>query len=795
MTTRTRSLATLSLVLVSSAVAGCGRQGDVPFRIDNARAHIERLTNGGPRPAGSEANAVARAYLVDQLKLFGFDVRQQTVDAVRPEYGRTMRVTNVIAIKPGKVNDGIGLVAHYDSVPTAPGAMDDGIGTAVALESARLLAADAGRHHTLIVLLTDGEEFGLMGAVGAMGDAELRARLKGYINLESTGSTGPPILFESGPGNEAQIRAWAGAAPRPHGASFALEIYKRLPNDTDFTILKAAGIPGLNMAPVGNSHAYHTSRDTADRVASDTLLQMGEDTVATMRALDILDRQGSDRDVRFASVADRAVIVLADWQGRVLTVIALLLGLGAWVRIVRHLASGDAIRFIATLLWGVLALAAAVGAMIGASWLLVAASAVHHPWYASPMRTCALIVAAGALGPWLLTRLAWIVPERVRYAREPATAWVVVLPLWAAIAAFFEWTAPLASPLWVIALAVAGAALAFVSPVKTGWMRAASMLILVVTSLLFLADGLLLFEFMVAVLGRLPIVTPIWVLPLFVAFVGLMIAPPVAASIIGFVEGRRGHGVMGGALLAFFAVSLALAYSADPYTADRPARRSVIYVDDAVSGRAWWEVGGNEPGLDLAHPADQAVHWRAVQPGTRIPASVMVGGASGAFRFRRDGERTAAPAKAVWRVTAAADAPGFVDYEVAVTPERPSLGATIHLPPGVIPVRATPAGVQPTDRWRATYLAIPPEGMTFRARIPVAAQASLAATAIVIGSSGLPGTDGRHLLPWLPQDRTDWVTYAQWVLAPTPAAEVPVEVPRIVPGPPVPGPAAPPAQP
>jgi hypothetical protein len=793
MTTRARSLATLALVLVSSALAGCARQGDVPFRIDNARAHIERLTDGGPRPTGSEANAAARAYVVDQLKLFGFDVRTQTVDAVRPEYGRTMRVTNVIAMKPGRVHEALGLVAHYDSVPTAPGAMDDGIGTAVALESARILAADRGRHHTLIVLLTDGEEFGLMGAVGAMGDAELRARLKGYVNLESTGSTGPPILFESGPGNEPQIRAWAAAAPRPRGSSYALEIYKRLPNDTDFTVLKAAGIPGLNMAPVGNSHAYHTSRDTADRVSSETLLQMGENAVATMRALDVIDRQAGDRDVRFASVADRTVIVLADWQGRVLAVIAVLLGLGAWVRIVRHLAAGDAIRFAATLLWGVLALAAAVGAMIGASWLLVAASTVHHPWYASPMRTCALIVAAGALGPWLLTRLAWIVPERVRYAREPATAWVVVLPIWIAIAAFFEWTAPLASPLWVMALAMAGAALAFVAPVKIGWMRAASLLILAVTTALFLADGLLLFEFMVAVLGRLPIVTPVWVLPLFVAFVGLMIAPPLAASIIGFVEGRRGHGVMGGALLACFAVSLALAYSADPYTADRPARRSVVYVDDAVSGQAWWEVGGNEPGLDLAHPADQAAHWHAVQAGARIPASVTVGGASGAFRFRRGGDRAPAPAKAVWRVTPAADAPGFVDYAVAITPDRPSLGATIHLPPGVVPVRAAPAGIQPADRWRATYLAIPPEGMTFTARIPAAAQASLAATAIVIGSSSLPGTDGKHLLPWLPQDRTDWVTYAQWILAPAPAAEVPVEVPRIVPGPPLPSPTPPPA--
>jgi hypothetical protein len=462
----------LVMALVSlGSLAGCGRQSAVPFRVDNARAHLDRLTNGGPRPTGSAANAAARAYLVDQLRLFGYDVRLQTVDASRPEYGRTMRVTNIIATRAGSRSDAIALVAHFDSVAIAPGAMDDGIGTAVALESARILAA-APLRHTLIVLLTDGEEFGLMGAVGAMGDAELRARLKGYVNLESTGSTGPAILFESGPNNEALIRAWAGAAPRPHGASYALEIYKRLPNDTDFTILKAAGIPGLNMAPVGNSHAYHTSRDTADRVSADTLLHMGESTVTTMRAMDVLDRQTGERDVRFASVGERTVIILADWQGRLLALLALGLGLVAWIRIVRHLAAGDAIRFIATALWGVLALVAAAGAMAGAAWLLTASSAVHHPWYAAPMRTCALLAVSGVLGPWLLTRLALVVPERVRYAREPASIWALTLPIWGVIVAVFELKAPLASPLWSVSLAVAGAALAVVAPSRTAWLRA-----------------------------------------------------------------------------------------------------------------------------------------------------------------------------------------------------------------------------------------------------------------------------------------------------------------------------------
>jgi hypothetical protein len=700
-----------------------------------------------------------------------------------------MRVTNIVATRAGSRSDAIALVAHYDSVAIAPGAMDDGIGTAVALESARILAAAPALRHTLVVLLTDGEELGLMGAVGAMGDAELRARLKGYVNLESTGSTGPAILFESGPNNETLIRTWAGAAPRPHGASYALEIYKRLPNDTDFTILKAAGIPGLNMAPVGNSHAYHTSRDTADRVSADTLLHMGESTVTTMRAMDALDRQAGDRDVRFASVGEHTVIILADWQGRLLAILALGLGLVAWIRIVRHLAAGDAIRFIATVLWGVLALVSAAGAMIGASWLLTASSAVHHPWYAAPMRACALFAVSGVLGPWLLTRLALVVPERVRYAREPASIWGLTLPIWAVIVAVFELKAPLASPLWSVSLALAGAALAVVPPSRTSWLRAASVLVLLVTTLLFLSDGLMLFEFLVAVLGRLPIVTPVWVLPGFIAFVGVMIAPPAAAALIGLVEGRRGHGSMGGVLLAAFAVTLGFAYMAPAYTADRPARRSVVYVDDTLTGQAWWEVGGNEPGLDLAHGSDQAARWRQVERGTPIPASVTVGSASGAFRFRRQGDATPPPARVVGRIIPAADSPGQIDYEVAVTPQREGLGATLHLPTAVVPVRATPVGAQCRASWCATFLAIPPEGITFRVRLPAASAPSLASAAVTIGSWTLPGSDGRRLLPWLPQERTDWTTYAQWVVRPDSAVEVPVEA---MPGAPLPTPSAPP---
>ena len=77
-----------------------------------------------------------------------------------------------------------------------------------------------------------------MGAAALMTDREVTGRLSAYLKVESVGSSGPAMLFETGPGNAWLVRPWARRAPHPRGGSFALEIYKRLPNDTDFSIIK-----------------------------------------------------------------------------------------------------------------------------------------------------------------------------------------------------------------------------------------------------------------------------------------------------------------------------------------------------------------------------------------------------------------------------------------------------------------------------------------------------------------------------------------------------------------------------
>ena len=198
------------VVLVGLVSGGCARADR--FNVQNAHAHVERLTASGSRWSGTPANEKARAYLIETLQLYGFDVRVQEADAAWREAGVTTRVANIIAIKPGQQQDAVALVSHYDSVAWGPGGGDDALGTAVALEAARVLGARTSPRYSLMLLITDGEEHGMMGARALVDDPEIRARLKTFINLESIGSDSPFVLFETGPGTSPALRAWAAAS-------------------------------------------------------------------------------------------------------------------------------------------------------------------------------------------------------------------------------------------------------------------------------------------------------------------------------------------------------------------------------------------------------------------------------------------------------------------------------------------------------------------------------------------------------------------------------------------------------
>ena len=230
----------------------------------------------------------------------------------------------------------------------------------------------------------------MLGARALLAAPEVADRLRAYLNLEAIGTGGPAFLFESGPGHGGPLQAWARHAPCPRGASFALEIYRRLPRDTDFSIFREAGIPGLNFALVGESYVYHTDRDTADRIADRVLRRTVENAVATLSALDQTDwTVPPPPDTRYFDLLGRVGVSYGDAAGRIVAVVAILAAIAAWWRIIMQAMMVVGIRrMLVAMLWIVVGSAAVVGSMIAPVWLLRALREVYHPWYAHPGRGC-----------------------------------------------------------------------------------------------------------------------------------------------------------------------------------------------------------------------------------------------------------------------------------------------------------------------------------------------------------------------------------------------------------------------
>jgi acetylornithine deacetylase/succinyl-diaminopimelate desuccinylase-like protein len=60
------------------------------------------------------------------------------------------------------------LVSHYDSTGNGHGAVDDGFGLATILEVARAVKAGPTPRDNIVLLMTDGEEPGLLGSRAAV---------------------------------------------------------------------------------------------------------------------------------------------------------------------------------------------------------------------------------------------------------------------------------------------------------------------------------------------------------------------------------------------------------------------------------------------------------------------------------------------------------------------------------------------------------------------------------------------------------------------------------------------------
>jgi len=720
----------------------------------------------GSRAVGTPENARAREYIIDQLRVYGYDVRVQETDARRPDIGASAHVANIIAVKTGGERNAIGLVSHYDSSPDAPGAADDGLGVAVSLEAARVLAARADRRHTLFVLVTDGEEAGLMGAAGLTTDRDVMDRLQAYINVEATGSGGTSMLFETGPANGWMLKPWARRAPHPRGTSYAIEIYRRLPNDTDFSIFKRHDIPGLNFAAVGDSYPYHTARDTPERLSDRALLETGENVVETAAALDALDVRARDAigQTTFFDIGRTVAVAWGPVLSWFVAAAALMCGLLAWFK-----SLGASVRllgiwrWVLDVVWTLAGTALVAAAMVGGTWALRVSRAVYHPWYARPGRLFLLLLVLGTAAAWATARAGALLPSRAHGARHPIFVWSVTLPLWIVLAGVIASAAPSAGYLWTLPLLAAGIGLLVVPADNVPAVRAISVVVLAVAGTLWLRDALELMRFVVALLGRLPLITPVWLYAAIMLAAGTMVVPPLIAAIAAIRPLAR-PSIETTLLLVAIAVTGGFAYAAPAYTYNEPQRRAARVFVEPDAATATYEVSSQEPGLDLDTGA----------PGGWYRATDSAAGSVPWPRFAEPFVfRTTAPSPgpAPASVTAFTLAPvaGGTELTMTVTPRVPGVSVVFVAPETLRPSRSNLPGIVQRGRWRAVFTAIPADGVTWTASFKSGAERALPATAAVVISSRFPGGSGWQSLPaWLPQQNTVWRAELMWVLRPPP---------------------------
>ncbi|HET6382326.1 MAG TPA: M20/M25/M40 family metallo-hydrolase, partial [Armatimonadota bacterium] len=288
--------AALFLALIAGATLYAQRPPDPapvtapPDQFSSGRARwLLKSIARSPHPTGSPEAAAVRRFVVDRLFSLGLKPEIQRAVEARSFPGRPFRaarIENIVVRIPGSgppEHKALLLSAHTDSVPHSPGASDDGAAVAALLETIRALKAGPPLKRDVIFLFTDGEELGLMGASAFLNRSPLAKDVGLVLNFEARGNGGPSYMFETSTDNGALVRGLAAAAPAPDASSLMYAVYHAIPNDSDLTLFKRAGIAGLNFAFVGGLQFYHSPGDSLANLDERSLQHQGSYALSLAR--------------------------------------------------------------------------------------------------------------------------------------------------------------------------------------------------------------------------------------------------------------------------------------------------------------------------------------------------------------------------------------------------------------------------------------------------------------------------------------------------------------------------------
>ncbi|KAH8270811.1 hypothetical protein KR018_005495, partial [Drosophila ironensis] len=272
---------------------------------ERANIQLAELAAIGPKVAGSINNEVHAVNfllreiqkIIDEARTDLYDIEVETqrytggffLYSTAISYSNLSNVVVKISQKTSN-NDNFVLVnSHYDSEMKSPGAGDDGVMVVVMLETLRVISrSEKPLGHPVVFLFNGAEEARLLGAHGFVTQHKWAPKCKALVNLDSTGTGGREVLFQTGPNHPWLAKYYKQSVPHPYAQTLAEELFQNnfIPSDTDFRIFRDfGGIPGLDMASVVNGYAYHTKYDSYRNVEAGTYQSTGENVLAVVWAL------------------------------------------------------------------------------------------------------------------------------------------------------------------------------------------------------------------------------------------------------------------------------------------------------------------------------------------------------------------------------------------------------------------------------------------------------------------------------------------------------------------------------
>lgn len=273
---------------------------------------LKKTSETGEHKLEIELQNPSSCFSIPRFDVDGFGLCYKNVSNI------IVRLTSRERSNLNKSTGAILLNCHYDSWPTSPAGSDDLASCAVMLELIRILGDPKAKPvpHDVIFLFNGAEESSLLAAHGFITQHGLRHEIKGFINMEASGSGGREILFQAGPDSQWLLNAYLEAAPRPFCSVVGQEVFQSgiVPSDTDFRVFRDHGkisgeskicwqkecqisllakllcIPdfktifvGLDFAFAQNAYWWHTEFDEARRISSGSLQRAGENILEVLR--------------------------------------------------------------------------------------------------------------------------------------------------------------------------------------------------------------------------------------------------------------------------------------------------------------------------------------------------------------------------------------------------------------------------------------------------------------------------------------------------------------------------------